>query len=73
MSCMLFFGTYLIATTLKQFKNQRFLPTIFRAYISDFAVIIAIILMVILDILFDVETPKLNVPDKFAPTWEGRG
>ena len=73
MSCLLFIGTYLIATALKGFKSQRFLPTIFRSYVSDFAVIIAIIIMVIVDLLFAVETPKLNVPREFSPTWEGRG
>ena len=73
MSCLLFIGTYLIATALKGFKSQRFLPTIFRSYVSDFAVIIAIIIMVIIDLLFAVETPKLNVPREFSPTWEGRG
>jgi len=73
MSCLLFIGTYLIATALKGFKSQRFLPTVFRSYVSDFAVIIAIIIMVIVDLLFAVETPKLNVPREFSPTWSGRG
>ena len=73
MSCLLFIGTYLIANALKGFKSQRFLPTIIRSYVSDFAVIIAIIIMVIIDLYFAVETPKLNVPREFSPTWEGRG
>ena len=73
MSCLLFIGTYLIATALKGFKSQRFLPNVFRTYISSFAVIIAIVIMVIVDLFFAVETPKLNVPSEFSPTWEGRG
>ena len=73
MSCLLFIGTYLIATALKAFKSQRFLPNVFRSYISSFAVIIAIVIMVVVDLFFAVETPKLNVPSEFSPTWEGRG
>ena len=73
MSLLLFFGTYLIAMYLKRFKNERFFPTIVRSYISDFAVIIAILLMVVVDILFAIETPKLEVPREFKPTWSGRG
>jgi hypothetical protein len=73
MSVILFIGTYLIATVLKKFKTKRFFPTVVRSYISDFAVIIAIVLMVIVDHLFAVETPKLQVPSQFSPTWEGRG
>ena len=73
MSCLLFIGTYLIATALKAFKSQRFLPNVFRSYISSFAVIIAIVIMVVVDLFFAVETPKLNVPSEFSPTWECRG
>ena len=43
-----------------------------RAYISDFAVITAIVLMVLVDIAFGINTPKLVVPDKFSPTWSGK-
>ena len=45
----------------------------FRCFISDFAVIIAILSMVGLDMLLGIHTPKLDVPGKFQPTWEGRG
>ena len=54
MSVILFFGTYLLAMTLKKFKNERFFAAAIRNYISDFAVIIAIFAMVIIDILFEV-------------------
>ena len=47
MSLLLFFGTYFLATFLKKFKNERFFPAVFRNYISNFSVIIAIFLMVI--------------------------
>lgn len=73
LSLILFIGTFLISKTLKDFKGATFFPTKVRTFISDFAVIIAILLMVGLDMLFGIHTPKLEVPAKFEPTWEGRG
>ena len=58
MSLLLFFGTYFLATFLKKFKNERFFPAVFRNYISDFSVIIAILLMVNMDFLLEVRTPS---------------
>ena len=73
MSVILFFGTYLLATSLKKFKNERFFPTIIRNYISDFSVILAMLVMVVCDILLGISTPKLSVPPEFKPTHPGRG
>lgn len=39
-----------------------------RAVISDFAILIAIIIMVSVDLAFGVNTPKLDIPLKFQPT-----
>ena len=58
MSLLLFFGTYFLATFLKKFKNEKFFPAVFRNYISDFSVIIAILLMVNMDFLLEVRTPS---------------
>ncbi|XP_076313064.1 electroneutral sodium bicarbonate exchanger 1-like isoform X14 [Tachypleus tridentatus] len=44
-----------------------------RAVISDFAVVIAIMVMTITDMCVGLNTPKLEVPHKFEPTWKGRG
>ena len=41
--------------------------------ISDFAVIIAIGSMTAADVFMRVDTPKLSIPEKFAPTWHERG
>jgi len=41
--------------------------------VSDFAVIIAIFSMSIMDYLVGIRTPKLEVPTEFKPTLEGRG
>ena len=73
MSLLLFFGTYFLATFLKKFKNERFFPAVIRNYISNFSVIIAIFLMVVMDFLLEVRTPKLSVPSELTPTWSGRG
>ena len=73
MSCLLFIGTYLIASILKKFKAASFFPTVVRSYISDFAVIIAIIAMTVFDICVGVQTPKLKVPLSVSPTRDDRG
>ena len=72
MSLILFFGAFLISIVLKQFKNSGYLPGAVRGFLSDFAVIIGIVLMTLLDYLYGLPTPKLVVPSKFMPTWEGR-
>ena len=73
MSVLLFIGTFLISHHLKKFKAQNFFSTIARKYISDFAVVIAIVSMTCTDMLIGVATPKLVVPDRFAPTLSTRG
>lgn len=44
-----------------------------RQFISDFAVIIAILSMTFLDWYVGIPTPKLQVPSDFKPTLESRG
>jgi len=73
MSCLLFIGTFLIAWHLKKFKSQSFFTNTVRGFISDFAVIIAILSMSVVDVLVQVDTPKLKVPETLTPTWTGRG
>ena len=72
-SLILFFGTFFISTTLKEFKTATYFPTKVRGFISDFAVIIAIISMSGLDYLIGIHTPKLMVPSEFKPTNPNRG
>ncbi|XP_059080880.1 sodium bicarbonate cotransporter 3-like isoform X1 [Tigriopus californicus] len=73
MSLVLFFGTFIISFTLKNFRNTGYFPGKIRSFLSDFAVIIAILSMTGLSALSQVKgTPKLVVPDSFKPTWEGR-
>ncbi|XP_060926886.1 solute carrier family 4 member 4a [Limanda limanda] len=72
-SFILFFGTYTCSMCLKKFKTSQFFPTTVRKLISDFAIILAILIFVGVDVLIGVETPKLIVPTEFKPTSPHRG
>ncbi|XP_076613723.1 electrogenic sodium bicarbonate cotransporter 4 isoform X2 [Chaetodon auriga] len=73
MSFILFFGTYSMTVSLKKFKFSRYFPTKLRKLISDFAIIISILLFCGLDCLLELDTPKLHVPTKLKPTRSDRG
>uniref|UniRef100_A0A674N691 Anion exchange protein n=1 Tax=Takifugu rubripes TaxID=31033 RepID=A0A674N691_TAKRU len=73
MSFILFFGTYTCSMCLKKFKTSPFFPTTVRKLISDFAIILAILIFCGVDVLVGVETPKLIVPSEFKPTSPKRG
>ncbi|XP_027012574.1 sodium bicarbonate cotransporter 3 isoform X3 [Tachysurus fulvidraco] len=72
-SIILFFTTFFLCAFLKQFRTKRYFPTRVRSTISDFAVFLTILFMVLLDYLVGIPSPKLNVPDTFEPTSKGRG
>ncbi|XP_074470367.1 sodium bicarbonate cotransporter 3-like isoform X13 [Sebastes fasciatus] len=72
-SIILFFTTFFLSASLKQFKTERYFPTRVRSTISDFAVFITIMVMVLVDYLMGIPSPKLNVPDRFEPTSKNRG
>ncbi|KAL7376749.1 hypothetical protein ABVT39_015274 [Epinephelus coioides] len=73
MSLILFFGTYTCSMALKKFKTSRFFPTTVRKLISDFAIILTILVFCGVDAFVGVETPKLIVPSEFKPTSPLRG
>ncbi|XP_043500636.1 sodium bicarbonate cotransporter 3 isoform X9 [Polistes fuscatus] len=73
MSIILFMGTFLLSIEMKDFKNALFFPSKVRQVVSDFAVIIAIFSMSLLDHFVGIPTPKLEVPEEFKPTLDGRG
>ncbi|XP_072439893.1 electrogenic sodium bicarbonate cotransporter 1-like isoform X6 [Chiloscyllium punctatum] len=73
MSFILFLGTYTCSMTLKNFKTSPYFPTTIRKLISDFAIILAILIFCGLDALVGVDTPKLIVPSEFKPTSPNRG
>ncbi|KAM8873210.1 electrogenic sodium bicarbonate cotransporter 1-like isoform 1-T1 [Synchiropus picturatus] len=72
MSFILFFGTYTCSMALKKFKTSRFFPTRVRKLISDFAIILTILLFCGVDAFVGVDTPKLIVPSEFKPTSPSR-
>uniref|UniRef100_A0A3Q1EGU3 Anion exchange protein n=1 Tax=Acanthochromis polyacanthus TaxID=80966 RepID=A0A3Q1EGU3_9TELE len=72
-SVILFFTTFFLSSFLKQFKTKRYFPTKVRSTISDFAVFLTIMIMVLVDYLVGVPSPKLMVPDRFEPTSNTRG
>ncbi|XP_045178747.2 electrogenic sodium bicarbonate cotransporter 1-like [Mercenaria mercenaria] len=71
-SLLLFFGTYFLATVLVHFRESLFFPMFIRQNVSDFAVLISIVIMVVIDAVCDLPTPKLHVPAEFKPTRPGR-
>ncbi|XP_068130991.1 electrogenic sodium bicarbonate cotransporter 4 isoform X1 [Hyperolius riggenbachi] len=73
MSFILFFGTYSMTLTLKKFKFSRYFPTKLRTLVADFAIVFAILLFCGVDAYFELETPKLHVPNKIKPTRPDRG
>ncbi|XP_065108420.1 sodium-driven chloride bicarbonate exchanger isoform X2 [Paramisgurnus dabryanus] len=72
-SVVLFFSTVAMSAFLKEFKTSRYFPTKIRSIISDFAVFITIVTMVLLDYAIGVPSPKLQVPNEFKPTRDDRG
>ncbi|XP_075464119.1 electrogenic sodium bicarbonate cotransporter 1 isoform X4 [Ascaphus truei] len=73
MSFILFFGTYTCSTALKKFKASRYFPTTARKLISDFSIVLSILIFCGIDALVGVDTPKLIVPSEFKPTSPNRG
>uniref|UniRef100_A0A915EB49 Anion exchange protein n=1 Tax=Ditylenchus dipsaci TaxID=166011 RepID=A0A915EB49_9BILA len=73
MSLVLMLGTFFLAITFKKMRNSCYFPSKVRQVMSDFAVMLAIVLMTCTDMLVGINTPKLNVPSTFRPTWKGRG
>ncbi|XP_052002886.1 sodium bicarbonate cotransporter 3-like isoform X5 [Xyrauchen texanus] len=72
-SVILFFTTFFLSSFLKQFKTKHYFPTKVRSTISDFAIFLTIMIMVLVDYLVGVPSPKLHVPDSFEPTSKNRG
>ncbi|KAJ8259337.1 hypothetical protein COCON_G00183490 [Conger conger] len=71
-SAILFFSTYFMSSFLKQFKTSRYFPTKVRSMISDFAVFLTIVFMVLIDYAIGIPSQKLQVPSKFKPTRDDR-
>uniref|UniRef100_A0A8C9W7W2 Anion exchange protein n=1 Tax=Scleropages formosus TaxID=113540 RepID=A0A8C9W7W2_SCLFO len=72
-SIILFFSTFFLSSFLKQFKTKHYFPTKVRSTISDFAIFLTIMVMVLVDYVVGIPSPKLHVPDRFEPTSKHRG
>ncbi|OCT88482.1 electrogenic sodium bicarbonate cotransporter 1 [Xenopus laevis] len=68
MSAMLFFGTFICSSSLKQFQSSRYLSASIRKLTGDFSVILTILVFCAIDAFCGLETPKLIVPSEFKPT-----
>jgi len=73
LSVFLFFGTFFLCSFLKRFKYTTYFPTKLRSLVTDYAVILTIIVFVLIDGHFGLDTPKLIVPTVFKPTSDKRG
>ncbi|XP_059688597.1 electroneutral sodium bicarbonate exchanger 1-like [Gavia stellata] len=71
--CILFFSTFVLSSLLKKFKTSRYFPTRVRSTVSDFAVFLTIVVMVLMDFMIGIPSPKLHVPHMFKPTRDDRG
>ncbi|XP_023223623.1 sodium-driven chloride bicarbonate exchanger-like [Centruroides sculpturatus] len=71
-SIILFASTFVVSICLKDFRFTPFFPSKIRLVISDFSVVIAILLMTVIDLCVGINTPKLEVPQEFKPTWPKR-
>jgi len=67
-SIILFFLTYFISTSLKNFRHKAYLPSRVREILSDFAVLLAILISSMLDLFVGLKTAKLTIPGEFRPT-----
>uniref|UniRef100_A0A4W3JCJ3 Anion exchange protein n=1 Tax=Callorhinchus milii TaxID=7868 RepID=A0A4W3JCJ3_CALMI len=72
-SVILFFSTFVLSGFLKQFKTSHYFPTKVRSMISDFAIFLTILSMVLIDYALGIPSPKLQVPSVFKPTRDDRG
>lgn len=71
--CFLFIGTFVIAIFFRNLRNRPYFSSIVRSTLSDFAVLMAILICSTIDMFLQLDTPKLMVPEKFETTRPDRG
>ncbi|CAL1280805.1 unnamed protein product [Larinioides sclopetarius] len=72
MSVILFISTFGLILLVRHIKRTPYFTTKIRTLISDFAVMIAVITMTVLDVCVGLGTPKLEVPQSFKPSSSDR-
>jgi hypothetical protein len=60
----------MLATWLKSMRHSVYFPTWVRRILGDFAISIAVVFMVGLDMYWAIETPKLHVPNQLQVSYE---
>ena len=58
----------LLFLSFQDFRQATLFPTFARSLISDFAVLLSIVIFVGVDMLIGINTPKLVVPSEFKVT-----
>ncbi|KAI6205740.1 Anion exchange protein [Aphelenchoides besseyi] len=70
-SILIFIGTFALAMKLHSFKQSSFFSSKIRNFVSDFGVLISIVIFTILSQLVGLkDMPGLQVPDHLTPTIE---
>ncbi|KAJ1364175.1 hypothetical protein KIN20_024203 [Parelaphostrongylus tenuis] len=68
LSVLLTFGTFALAYALNIFRHSRFFGSTFRQTLSDFGVVVAIVVMTAFSLFVGLDVPSLHVPQSFKPT-----
>jgi anion exchange protein len=67
-SVLLFIIGFLICIFFERLRDSPFFPSGIRRVLSDFSVLISILIISVINALVGINTPKLFVPSKFSPT-----
>ncbi|TKR72887.1 hypothetical protein L596_020273 [Steinernema carpocapsae] len=67
-SILLTIGTFVIAYGLNIMRNTSFFSTLIRNTLSDFGVVIAIVIMTVVSHYVGLDIPSLKIPSSFRPT-----
>jgi len=73
LSVILFFGTFALAMSFRNFRTSSLFPSRIRGTVADFAVFLSVVSWTAIDYMFGIPTPKLNVPEEFVTTRPDRG
>lgn len=73
LSLILMIGTFVLAYSLRMFKTTKYINKRVRQFLGDFCSPISIFVFVVLaNVLPEVETERLQIPDGIKPTQEDR-
>ncbi|NXR13015.1 S4A10 protein, partial [Semnornis frantzii] len=70
---ILLISTFTMANCLKSLKTSHFFNTKVCSRVSDFAVFLTVVVMVLIDFLVGIPSPKLHVPSTLKLTRDDRG